>query len=134
VVLEVCDLGKASLIIGYTWLCKHNPDIDWETGEVQMTHCPKECNVYLKWMKRRRRLKREKENGKKYSIMMEEVPDEEMPNGERLRHDMGDPQVFFSATHTCACEHHPCMGMGMVFLWVFMGTCSSSQVLTSISI
>jgi hypothetical protein len=25
-----------------------------------------------------------KENGKKYSIMMEEVPDEEMPNGERL--------------------------------------------------
>ena len=27
---------------------------------------------------------REKENGKKYSVTMEEVPDEEMPNGERL--------------------------------------------------
>jgi hypothetical protein len=49
-----------------------------------MTHCPKECNVYLKQMKRRRRLTREKENGKKYSVTMEEVPDEEMPNGERL--------------------------------------------------
>jgi hypothetical protein len=34
-------------------------------------------------MKRRRRLIREKENGKKYSVTMEEVPDEEMPNGER---------------------------------------------------
>jgi hypothetical protein len=83
-VFEVCNLGKASLIIGYTWLHKHNPDIDWETGKVHMTCCPKECNVYLKQMKRRRRLKREKENGKKYSVMMEKVPDEEMPNGERL--------------------------------------------------
>jgi hypothetical protein len=80
-VFEVCDLWKASLIIGYMWLCKHNPDINWKTGEVQMTHCPEECNVYLK---RKRRLKREKENGKKYSVTMEEVPDEEMPNGERL--------------------------------------------------
>jgi hypothetical protein len=34
-------------------------------------------------MKRRRRLTREKENGKRYSVMLEEVPDEEMPNGER---------------------------------------------------
>jgi hypothetical protein len=47
-VFEVYDSGKASLIIGYTWLCKHNPDIDWETRKVHMTHCPKECNVYLK--------------------------------------------------------------------------------------
>jgi hypothetical protein len=27
--------------------------------------------------------KKKKENGKKYSVMMEELPDEEMPNGER---------------------------------------------------
>jgi hypothetical protein len=27
-VSEVCNLGKASLIIGYMLLCKHNPDID----------------------------------------------------------------------------------------------------------
>jgi Retroviral aspartyl protease len=44
-VFEVCNLENASLIIGYMWLCKHNPDINWETGKVQMTHCPKECNV-----------------------------------------------------------------------------------------
>jgi hypothetical protein len=47
-VFEVCNLGKASLIIGYMWLCKHNPDINWETGKVQITHCPKECNMYLR--------------------------------------------------------------------------------------
>jgi len=39
-VFEVCDLGKSNLIIGYTWLHKHNPEIDWETGKVGMTRCP----------------------------------------------------------------------------------------------
>ena len=28
VILEVCDLGKTNLIIGYTWLWKHNPKIN----------------------------------------------------------------------------------------------------------
>jgi len=36
-VFEVCDLGKSNLIIGYTWLHKHNPEVDWETGKVEMT-------------------------------------------------------------------------------------------------
>ena len=38
-VFEVCDLGKSNLIIGYTWLHKHNPEIDWETGKVEMMRC-----------------------------------------------------------------------------------------------
>jgi len=42
---EVCDLGKSNLIIGYTRLHKHNPKINWETGKVEMTKCPRECNV-----------------------------------------------------------------------------------------
>ena len=28
---EVMNLGKNSLILGYTWLKKHNPVIDWQT-------------------------------------------------------------------------------------------------------
>jgi len=28
VVVEVCDLGKSMVIIEYTWLWKHNPEID----------------------------------------------------------------------------------------------------------
>jgi len=39
-VFEVCDLGKSNLIISYTWLHKHNPEIDWETGKVEMVRCP----------------------------------------------------------------------------------------------
>jgi len=38
--LAVSGLGKQSLILGYDWLKDHNPKIDWEKGEVEMTCCP----------------------------------------------------------------------------------------------
>jgi len=41
--LAVSGLGKQSLILGYNWLKDHNPRIDWEKGEVEMTHCPLRC-------------------------------------------------------------------------------------------
>jgi len=37
--LAVSGLGKQSLILGYDWLKDHNPRIDWEKGEVEMTRC-----------------------------------------------------------------------------------------------
>jgi len=37
--LAVSGLGKQSLILGYDWLKDHNPKIDWEKGEVEMTRC-----------------------------------------------------------------------------------------------
>jgi len=48
---KVCDLGKYNLILGYTWLHKHNPEINWETGNVEMTRCPRECNIAEKRQK-----------------------------------------------------------------------------------
>ena len=45
VTAEVTDLGKNQVILEYTWLKKHNPDIDWTNREVKMTHCP--CSCYL---------------------------------------------------------------------------------------
>jgi len=28
------------MILGYTWLKDHNPEVNWQTGEVQMNRCP----------------------------------------------------------------------------------------------
>ena len=39
-IAEVTNLGKNSLILGYTWLQKHNPSIDWQTGVIKFTRCP----------------------------------------------------------------------------------------------
>jgi len=41
--LAVSGLGKQNLILGYDWLKDHNPKIDWEKGEVEMTRCPLRC-------------------------------------------------------------------------------------------
>jgi len=41
--LAISRLGKQSLILGYDWLKDHNPKIDWEKGEVEMTRCPLRC-------------------------------------------------------------------------------------------
>jgi len=38
--LAVSNLGKQSMILGYTWLKNHNPEVNWQTGEVQMNRCP----------------------------------------------------------------------------------------------
>jgi len=41
--LAISRLGKQSLILGYNWLKDHNPKVDWEKGEVEITHCPLRC-------------------------------------------------------------------------------------------
>ena len=37
--MDVCELGKTDIILGMPWLAAHNPEIDWEKGEVRMTRC-----------------------------------------------------------------------------------------------
>jgi len=82
-VFEVCDMGKSNLIIGYPWLHKHNPEIDWETGKVEMMRCPRECNVSerrQKGIKKRRRGVGDEKSMKTWKATIEEEIDAEMPN------------------------------------------------------
>jgi len=69
-VFEVCDLGKSTIIIGYTWLEKHNPTVDWKTGDIKFTRCPRECNVATK------KRKQKKASAFKYKASVEEVDEE----------------------------------------------------------
>jgi len=41
--MDVCELGKTEVILGILWLMAHNPEINWETGEVRMTRCLPLC-------------------------------------------------------------------------------------------
>jgi hypothetical protein len=43
--LAVTHLGKQSLILGYNWLCNHNLEINWQTKDVKMSHCPLQCST-----------------------------------------------------------------------------------------
>ena len=50
-------LGKREIFLGYSWLIKHNPKINWVTKRVEMTQCPtSECGLVerhenTKWSK-----------------------------------------------------------------------------------
>jgi hypothetical protein len=41
----VTGLGNQDMILGYSWLCEHNPEVDWSTGEVKMSQCPGCCST-----------------------------------------------------------------------------------------
>jgi len=56
--LAVSKLRKQNLILGYDWLKDHNPKIDWEKGEVKMTHCPLRCEGGRTLQKEQTRQKR----------------------------------------------------------------------------
>ena len=43
----VTYLGKTPLILGHTWLRKHNLDVDWSSGEITLNKCPQECQSLL---------------------------------------------------------------------------------------
>src|SRR6266700_3829461 len=45
ILLAVTKLGKQSLILGMTWLGKHNPEIDFTAKKVEMTRCSPRCCV-----------------------------------------------------------------------------------------
>ena len=58
--MDVCNLEKTDVILGMPWLQAHNPEINWETGEVKMTRCPPlyRRNTRLKEERARKRVKR----------------------------------------------------------------------------
>ena len=59
--MDVCNLEKTEVILGMPWLAAHNPEIDWEKGEVKMTRCPPICGRKKKKEKNKEVKKIEKE-------------------------------------------------------------------------
>ena len=41
----VTSLGKQKVVLGFSWLRDHNPEVDWTTGEVKMSRCPARCRT-----------------------------------------------------------------------------------------
>jgi hypothetical protein len=39
----VTNIGKQSIIVGMSFLKKHNPEFDWKGGDLRFTRCPEAC-------------------------------------------------------------------------------------------
>ncbi|CAK5268475.1 unnamed protein product, partial [Mycena citricolor] len=87
--VAVTRLGKQQLILGYSWLRKHNPEINWDTQEVKMSRCPSGCSTCREELREERqsartaaRVLRTIQQGPVPSICavdVEDHEDEEMP-------------------------------------------------------
>ena len=40
--IDIIGRQKWTVILEMPWLARHNPEINWKTGEVKMTRCPEE--------------------------------------------------------------------------------------------
>ena len=43
--MSCLSLGSQDMILGLNWLCKHNPKVNWQSGEVKMSHYPNHCHT-----------------------------------------------------------------------------------------
>ena len=59
--MDVYDLGKTKVILGMPWLAVHNPEINWETGEIKMTRCLPLCGRSSQKRKKVKRVATEEE-------------------------------------------------------------------------
>ena len=64
--VDICKLGRTKVILGMLWLAVHNPEIDWEKGEVKMTRC-------LPWCTQNKERKRERQKIRAVEQTMEEL-------------------------------------------------------------
>jgi hypothetical protein len=85
----ICDLGDKDAIIGHTWLFSHNPEIDWQSGQVKLSRCPPKCRVEVnrkKSSQQHRNRKFRKATGRilPLPVLQEEVEEPEVSISHRL--------------------------------------------------
>ena len=66
----VMDLDGMDMFLGYDWLVKHNPEVNWKNGTIKFTRCPGNCTMMYKdiwfnsrWTKEIATDKTEQDNG-----------------------------------------------------------------------
>jgi len=66
--LDVCDLGRTKVILGMLQLAVHNPEINWEIGEVKMTRCLALCEKNREKKEKRKLEKRKRKEEEEEAI------------------------------------------------------------------
>ena len=41
----VTDLDRMDMFLGYDWLVKHNPEVNWKNDTIWFTRCPGQCTM-----------------------------------------------------------------------------------------
>ena len=41
----VMDLNSTDMFLGYDWLVKHNPEVNWKNRTIRFTRCPEQYTI-----------------------------------------------------------------------------------------
>ena len=52
----VTSLGRQKMLLGMPWLKEHNPEVNWQSGDVKMSRCPAKCDTCRDEVKLEKRL------------------------------------------------------------------------------
>jgi len=66
--IDVIGGQKWEVILGMPWLARHNPEINWKTGEVKMTRCPEECGKQWRPVQGKSGWEKQKEEDRKEEV------------------------------------------------------------------
>jgi len=45
----ITNAGRDKVILGYSWLRRHNPSVDWRMRKLLFNRCPSQCNTPQQW-------------------------------------------------------------------------------------
>jgi hypothetical protein len=94
----VCDLGEKAVIIGHTWLTHHNPEINWQTGEISLTRCPSECHVKVKTLKKEQKKRKYREKVKRRRNIPSLLPDDDSDDSDDIPEEWEEGDRIFMTT------------------------------------
>jgi len=43
--VAVTDLNRTNMFLGYNWLVKHNPEVNWKNGTIKFMRCLESCKM-----------------------------------------------------------------------------------------
>ena len=81
--MHTTSLGQERIFIGHDWLRKHNPEIDWETGKVTISRCPKKTCEYEYRQKQAEKQWKQRANRQEAKLWYE-----------RFAHDLNQPTCY----------------------------------------
>ena len=96
----VTSLGKQDIILGFTWLQEHNPEINWQTRKVLMSRCPDKCHTCRSEVRAERKTQRKAERHIRACrssphplLVEEELESESEPNSNTNSTSDSDPST-----------------------------------------
>ena len=103
------------MIPRHSWLCKHNPKIDWGTGEVKMSRCPPHCCSGCRDELRKERIAQKTEARRIDSCSMGSPPEIDHDTTDNIEiddpHSECEPLSVEEGDHILATGLFPCPSM-----------------------